>query len=139
MMDKNQGKSVSRDVKDWVILAVDDSPDNLYVLQAALRHFGARVFTASDGAEGLKKLAEIQPNIILLDLAMPSVNGWQMFESVRGNPETAHIPIIAVTAYAMSGDRERVLRAGFNGYISKPYDIGKLVEQIQTAITPVSP
>ena len=74
-----------------------------------------------DGLEGLKVLAHVTPTLILLDLSMPQMDGWEMIKRVRANPKTAHVPVIALTAHAMRGDKERVLAAGFDGYIPKPF------------------
>ncbi len=105
----------------WIVLIVDDEPDNLTVPKEVLSFYGAQVYTAEDGAEGLKVLETVTPTFILLDLSMPKMDGWETIKRIRANPKTARVPVIALTAHAMSGDRERVQEAGFDGYIAKPF------------------
>jgi two-component system cell cycle response regulator DivK len=114
----------------WVVLMVDDTPDNLVVARAALEFHGAEVHTASSAAAGLALLKRLKPTVILLDLRMPGMDGWDMFAALRANPDTAPTPVIAVTAYAMTGDRERILDTGFDGYIPKPFDLFNFVGQV---------
>ncbi len=119
----------------WVVLVVDDMPDNLAVAKTALQFHGAQVYTATDGEEGLKLLQSVQPTVILLDIRMPKMDGWAMFKSVREDPKLAHIPIIAITAYAMDSDKDEILKAGFNGYIAKPFDVFSFIEEIGSVIS----
>ncbi|MBC7870037.1 MAG: response regulator [Chitinophagaceae bacterium] len=121
-------------MKDWVVLIVDDIQDNLEVAAKILSFNGAKVYTAQNGEEGLKLLNQASPTLILLDLSMPVMNGWEMLEIVRQNPATAQIPVIAVTAHAMQGDLERIMTAGFTGYIAKPFGIATLLIEIQRAL-----
>ncbi|NJL58220.1 response regulator [bacterium] len=119
-----------RNVKDWVVLLVDDTPDNLIVAETTLNYHGAAVYTASSGSEALRLLNDIQPTVILLDIRMPGMDGWKVFENLRANPQTASIPVIAVTAYAMDRDRDEVLARGFDGYIAKPFDVMAFIDTI---------
>ncbi|MCU0514435.1 MAG: response regulator [Anaerolineae bacterium] len=118
-------------ISEWVVLIVDDEPDNVGVAQKVLRYNGAEVHIARNGVEGLAMLEAVRPTFILLDLSMPEMDGWEMFERIRSLPTLQQLPVIALTAHAMSGDREKVLNAGFNGYISKPFRIASFVEDIQ--------
>jgi two-component system cell cycle response regulator DivK len=118
------------EVSGWTVLIVDDEPDNLAVASKVLTFGGARVYTAPNGVEGLKVLEEIIPSFILLDLSMPEMDGWDMFKHIRANPNTQQIPIIALTAHAMAGDRERVMEAGFDGYIAKPFRLSTFMAEI---------
>ena len=122
---------------DWVVLIIDDMPDNLVVAQLALKYHGAQVYTATNGQEGLDMLLQIRPTVILLDIRMPTMDGWTMFDILRGNPETRDIPVIAVTAYAMDTDKERILAAGFDGYLAKPFNVVTFVADIADALTGV--
>jgi two-component system, cell cycle response regulator DivK len=126
---------ISREIKDWIVLIVDDEPDNLGVAQKVLKFNGADVHIARNGVEGLSILEDLQPTFVLLDLSMPQMDGWEMFRRARSKPELAETPIIALTAHAMSGDRERVMEAGFNGYIAKPFRINSFLEDIQQALS----
>lgn len=119
---------------DWEILLVDDVSDNIIVIKTALSFFGATVHTATSGFEALEKLQTLRPTAVLLDLRMPKLSGWDVFKTIRANPALERIPVIAATAYAMEGDKEEVLAAGFDGYISKPFDMFSIVDQIQKII-----
>lgn len=126
---------ISQDIQDWVVLIVDDEPDNLNVAQKVLSFGGADVHIARNGVEGLEKLSEIKPTFILLDLSMPEMDGWEMFRQARARDEFADMPIIALTAHAMQGDKERVIDAGFNGYIAKPFRINSFLDDIKQALS----
>ena len=126
---------ISNEVDQWTVLIVDDEPDNLKVAQKVLSFGGADVHIARNGVEGLAVLENLKPTFILLDLSMPEMDGWEMFERTRANDNFADIPIIALTAHAMTGDRERIESAGFDGYIAKPFRINSFMDDIQNAIT----
>lgn len=126
---------ISQDIQDWVVLIVDDEPDNLNVAQKVLSFGGADVHIARNGVEGLAKLSEVKPTFILLDLSMPEMDGWEMFRQTRARAEFANMPIIALTAHAMQGDKERVIEAGFNGYIAKPFRINSFLDDIKQALS----
>lgn len=125
---------ISKNMKDWIVLIVDDELDNLNVARKVLSFNDAQVFDARNGREGLAALADISPTFILLDLSMPEMDGWEMFRILREQPETRGIPVIALTAHAMAGDREKVLEAGFNGYIAKPFRIDSFLEEIHRCL-----
>ena len=111
------------------ILLVDDDSRNIFALNAVLKARGYRCETAISAIEGIKKLNEDQEiGIVLMDMMMPEMDGYEAIANIRGNQKTAAIPVIAVTAQAMVGDRERCLAAGANGYISKPVDVDLLTE-----------
>lgn len=120
--------------KDWIVLIVDDHYDNIIVAQTTLEYYGATVHIAQDGQAALALLQEINPTLILLDLSMPNMNGWELIKHIHQMPKLAAVPTIAVTAHAMSQDRAKVLEAGFDDYVSKPYDLRKLVAVAETAI-----
>jgi CheY-like chemotaxis protein len=124
-----------KNVSEWSVLVVDDEPDNLEVVSTVLSFRGMTVKTATDGLQGLEVLKNFTPTLILLDLAMPKMDGWKMFRHVRNNPTTKHIPIVALTAYAMEGDEEKILAEGFDGYLSKPVNLPTLLEDIEAAMT----
>ncbi len=122
-------------LKGWVLLIVDDAPDNLMVAKTALQFHGAEVHTAVNGEDGLELLKKLQPTAILLDIRMPKMDGWAMYQSVRENPTTARTPVIAITAYAMESDRDEILNAGFDGYIAKPFDLFTFLQDIERFVT----
>jgi len=102
------------------ILVIEDMEENLEVITCLLSAFGHTVLTARDGEEGLEAAARERPDLILCDLRMPKVDGFEVAEQLKRDPELRRIPLVAVTALAMVGDRARVLMAGFDGYITKP-------------------
>jgi CheY-like chemotaxis protein len=104
----------------WTILVIDDEPDSIKLLELLLARTGAAVISAVNGAEGLRLAREHLPKLILSDLSMPEMSGWAFVEALRADAQLAHIPVIALTAHAMSGDREKVLGAGFQNYLTKP-------------------
>lgn len=122
------------DITTWVVLLVEDDLDNTALAQQVLLFHGAEVHTADDGWQGLEILKTIRPTVMLIDLAMPHMDGWELLKAVRSNPETAAIPAIAVTAHAMPEVKERALATGFDGYITKPYSIRALIEDIQSCL-----
>ena len=104
----------------WKVLVVDDEPDSLEVAGDLLEMVGVVVLTANNGVEGLEQARAYLPNFIISDLSMPEMSGWEMLKHLKEDGATQDIPVIALTAHAMQGDRERVLAAGFNNYLSKP-------------------
>jgi CheY-like chemotaxis protein len=120
--------------KSWSILVVDDEPDNVEVVTDTLAFFGLTVKSAPNGVEGLELLKTFTPDIILLDLSMPKMDGWEMRQAIKRNPATVQIPVIALSAHAMAGDKERALDAGFDGYLTKPIRIATLLEDIRTEL-----
>lgn len=122
---------ISQDIKDWIVLIVDDEPDNLGVARKVLTYGGADVHIARNGLEGLTVLEMVKPTFILLDISMPEMDGWEMFERVRSINTLSDVPIIALTAHAMTGDRERIEAVGFDGYIAKPFRIDAFIEAIK--------
>ncbi len=123
--------TLKNNLQHWTALIVDDQADNLVVASVTLRHQGAQVYAVGSAEEGLALLKTIHPTFVLLDLAMPEIDGWAMHRQIREDPKFANLPIIALTAHAMDGDEDRVMAAGFDGYISKPFDITNLAVRIQ--------
>lgn len=117
------------------ILVVDDNPANLELMLYLLRAFGYEPASATS-AETALVAARAGVDLILTDIRMPDVDGFEFVRRVRATPELRGIVIVAVTALAMVGDRERVLEAGFDGYISKPIDPERFVRQIETYLRP---
>lgn len=125
---------ISQDINDWTVLIVDDEPDNLGVAQKVLTFNGAEVHIARNGVEGLAVLDKLKPTFILLDLSMPEMDGWEMFAKARSLDAMSDVPIIALTAHAMAGDKERVIEAGFDGYIPKPFRIDSFLQEIHQCL-----
>lgn len=109
-----------------LILAVEDNEDNLLLLSYALESLGCKLIRQNDGLTTSLVAKEYQPDLILLDILLPGISGIDIVRSLKQEPLTSHIAVIAVTALASREDRERILSAGFNDYISKPYMIEDL-------------
>jgi CheY-like chemotaxis protein len=113
------------------VLLVEDDPQNLYLMEFLLREAGFRVLVAHDGEEALEAAARERPDLVLTDISMPNLDGYEVARRLKGSPRTHDIPIVAVTAYSMKGDRERILAAGCDGYISKPVEADVFIEQVR--------
>jgi CheY-like chemotaxis protein len=116
------------------ILVVEDNRNSNDLMCYLLRHFGHTVFSALDGQQGLEAAARERPDLIVMDLQMPRLGGFEAAGLLAADADLAAIPRVAVTAYAMLGDRERVLEQGFDGYIAKPIDPERFVEEVETFI-----
>jgi CheY-like chemotaxis protein len=113
------------------ILIIEDNQDNLDLMRLLLERAEYEVFTATDGAAGLDIANKEQPEVILLDLAMPEMDGWEVARKLKNNILTKSIPIIAVTAHSFPKDRERALEAGCEAIIGKPFSVAKLIGEIE--------
>jgi two-component system cell cycle response regulator len=113
------------------ILIIEDNPANLDLMGYLLRCSGHEVLVATDGRVGLE-LAQLEvPDLIICDIQMPSMNGFEVALHLKGDDRLRHVPLVAITAFAMVGDRERVLLGGFDGYLAKPIDPEAFVAQIE--------
>jgi len=113
------------------ILVIEDNQQNLYLMKYLLEDCGYEVFEAMDGKEGIEMAASISPDLILLDIQLPTMDGYAVARSLRQNNQLAKTPIVAVTSYAMPGDREKALEAGCSGYIEKPIDPDTFPAQVE--------
>lgn len=102
------------------ILIVEDNEQNLYLSRFILEKSGYSVISACDGLEGIRMAINETPDLIILDIQLPAMDGYEVARKLKENPKTESIPIVAVTSYAMIGDKENILKAGCNGYIEKP-------------------
>ena len=107
----------------WDIVVLDDEEDSLEVAEIILLEYGANVVTASDGEEGLEAVRKSKPRFVISDLSMPVMDGWGFISSMKADDTLKDIPVIALTAHAMVGDRERAVNAGFHNYLTKPLTV----------------
>lgn len=112
------------------ILIIEDNEQNLYLVTYILEKNNYQVFSAMDGQSGIDMAAKLKPDLILLDIQLPLMDGYAVARKLRRIPDLAETPIIAVTSYAMPGDRENALKAGCNGYIEKPIDPDTFMEKV---------
>ena len=113
-------KQLAAQMDGWTVLVVDDEPDSLDVASTLLEMVGVSVLTANNGKRGLELAQAHRPNFIISDLSMPEMSGWEMLKNLKEDVATQNIPVIALTAHAMRGDRERAVAAGFHNYLTKP-------------------
>jgi CheY-like chemotaxis protein len=112
------------------VLVVEDDEKSARLMCELFSIKGYEPTTAATGAEAVALAASLRPRLILMDIQLPDMDGSAVLRSLRDNPDTREIPVVAVTAFAMSGDRERLLADGFDGYLSKPIDVATLVDEM---------
>lgn len=112
------------------VLLIEDNPANMALARYLLQAHGFTCIEATDGEAGLRLAAQQRPDMVICDLQLPRMDGFGVLQGLRALPGFARIPVVALTAFAMVGDRDRVLAAGFDGYIAKPFDPQKLVPQL---------
>ena len=115
-----------------LIMIVDDSPTEVHVLKTALEKHGFETVSAADGSECLSMAREVRPDLILMDIQLPEVSGLEVTKWLKEDDDLHKIPIIAVTAFAMKGDEERIRQGGCEAYISKPISVPKFIETIKS-------
>jgi two-component system, cell cycle response regulator DivK len=120
------------------ILYVEDNEDNVYMLVRRLERKGFEVLVAPDGEQGVAMARKEHPDLILMDLNMPVLDGWEATRQLKGAPDTQAIPVIALSAHAMSGDRERALEAGCDEYDTKPVRMDSLMAKIRALLPGVA-
>jgi two-component system, cell cycle response regulator DivK len=116
------------------ILYVEDNEDNVYMLKRRLERAGFEVVVASDGEQGLALAREQRPDLILMDLSLPVLDGWEATRRLKGSPATQAIPVIALSAHAMPGDRDKALEAGCDDYDAKPVNLPGLLAKIRALL-----
>ncbi len=117
------------------ILYVEDNDDNVFMLKPRLERKGYTVIIAADGEAGIALAQREKPDLILMDLELPGIDGWEATRQLKNLPETSSIPVIAVSAHAMSGDRERALAAGCDEFEAKPVAMPELLKKIRTLLS----
>ena len=124
-------KNIPKDLLvGWDIVVIDDEEDSLEVAEIILLEYGANVHTASDGAQALRIVKTVKPRFVISDMSMPVMDGWGFIAAIREDAELAETPVIALTAHAMVGDRERALGVGFNNYLTKPLTVDTFMSDL---------
>jgi CheY-like chemotaxis protein len=113
------------------ILIVEDNEMNRDMLSRRLERKGYSISMAVDGGAGVESAIAQKPDLILMDMSLPVIDGWEATRRVKANPETKHIPVIALTAHAMAGDRDKTIEAGCDDYDTKPIDLARLLSKIE--------
>jgi two-component system cell cycle response regulator len=135
-MTKNMAKQVSSEenIKNAVILVVDDNEQNLELLQAYLEDLQCRTIPAKDGVEALEIIKKSKPDLVLLDVMMPKMSGFEVCRRIKNNPQTADLPVIMVTALNELGDIERAIESGTDDFLSKPVNKLELITRVKTML-----
>ncbi|MDC0432788.1 MAG: response regulator [Thalassobaculaceae bacterium] len=120
------------------LLYVEDNEDNIYMLSRRLKRNGFDLVIARDGEEGVEKAEKEVPDLILMDLSLPKLDGWGATKALKKNEKTQHIPIIALSAHAMQEHKESALQAGCNDYDTKPVDFARLLSKIEEQLAKVN-
>ncbi len=126
---------LTSDISSWRVLIVEDKADNLKLITLVLESRQATVIGMTDSTKVLETVEALEPNLILLDLAMPVINGWELQKQLRARPYLDNVPIIALTALSMPKDIERGKLAGFDGYITKPYRSEGILQELKACVS----
>jgi CheY-like chemotaxis protein len=118
------------------VLLVEDNEDNLVVYRTILEHVGFRVIEARDGEEGVSRAKEHLPDLILMDISIPKMDGWEATQRLKADGTTKKIPIIALTAHALEEDRQKAMLAGCDGYLAKPVEPRRVVQEVERFVGP---
>lgn len=118
------------------ILLVEDNEDNLVVYRTILEHVGYNVIEARDGEEGVSRAQQHLPDLILMDISIPKLDGWEATQRLKGIEETRGIPIIALTAHALEEDRQKAVQVGCDGYLAKPVEPRRVVQEVERFVGP---
>ena len=116
------------------ILYVEDNEDNVYVLRNRLKRAGYEIVVAADGMQGIALTASEQPSLVIMDLGLPVLDGWEATRRLKADPATRHIPVIALSAHAMAGEREKALAAGCDDFDTKPVELPRLLDKIRALL-----
>jgi CheY-like chemotaxis protein len=114
------------------ILVIEDNRDNMTLIVDLLSSFDYEIFQAFDGEAGVEMVTQTNPHLILMDLSLPRMDGWTAVQMIKAKPEYKDIPVIALTAHALTGDKERALAAGCNDYLTKPLEFTQLLKKLAT-------
>jgi two-component system cell cycle response regulator DivK len=118
-----------------LILVIEDTEDNRRILRDLLTDAGFELIEAADGEQGVAMAAEHRPDLILMDIQLPLVDGYEATRRIKANPDLRHIPIVAVTSYALSGDEAKALAAGCDGYVAKPFSPRQILAKVRQLLS----
>jgi two-component system cell cycle response regulator DivK len=121
-------------IKDWLVLVVEDEADSMELVQGLLEHYGIRTVGVTTGEEAVQILKEITPVLIILDLALPGLDGWGVLKAVKSSKNLSHVPCVAITAFHTPELAEKAIGAGFTGYFAKPIDATSFVRELQAIV-----
>ncbi len=122
-------------IKNWTVLVVEDEVDSMELVQGLLEHHGIHAVGVSSGEEAVQALKQMTPTLIILDLALPGLDGWGVLKSVKSNRVLSHVPCVAITAFHTPELAEQAISAGFSGYFAKPIDATSFVRELQSIMS----
>jgi CheY-like chemotaxis protein len=122
------------DTSQWRILIAEDEYDSIQMISKILSHYGIQLQIAHNGDECLEMLKAFEPTLVIVDLAMPEKDGWETLTAIRADPSTAHLPVVAVTAYYAVDVAEDAMKAGFDGFFSKPLSPTRFVQSLEQIV-----
>ncbi len=118
-------------LKDWNVLIVEDEYDSMELVQGIFDHYNVRYLAAGDGEQALKMLQDVVPTLVIIDLALPGIDGWNLLRTIRANPRLAEIPCVATTAYHSFEIADRAIEEGFVAYFPKPIEATSFVRELE--------
>ena len=121
-------------MSEWLVLVIEDENDSLEFVQGLLEHHGINSIGVSSGEQALDAVREIRPNLIIIDLALPGLNGWEMLNHFKSMPALKQVPLVAITAYHTAELAEQAIEAGFDAYFAKPLDATSFVRELEGII-----
>lgn len=122
-------------IRDWNVLVVEDEADSMELVQGLLSYYGINCFGVSTGEEALHAIEKMSPTLIILDLALPGVDGWGVLKKVRSHKTLSSVPCVAITAFHTPELADQAIKAGFNAYFPKPIDATSFVRELQTIVS----
>ncbi len=121
-------------ISDWNVLVVEDESDSMELVQGILSYYGIQSIGAVSAEEALQILQQVTPTLMLIDLALPGLDGWELLKRLQANRALAHVPSVAITAFHTPELAEQAIEAGFNAYFAKPIDATSFVRELQTIV-----
>ncbi|PJF28726.1 MAG: hypothetical protein CUN52_11995 [Phototrophicales bacterium] len=121
-------------IKNWVVLVVEDEADSMELVQGLLEHHGIRTIGVASGEAAIQALMDMTPTLVILDLALPGLDGWGVLKAIKSKQAFAHIPCVAITAFHTPELAEQAIAAGFSGYFAKPIDATSFVRELQSIV-----
>jgi CheY-like chemotaxis protein len=122
------------ELPEWNVMFIDDEPDNIGVVEFVFGFYKVAMRSATTGAEGLAMMRQQLPTVLLLDIQMPAMSGWEVLQEIRKDSALNNLVVIALTAHAMAGDQEKALAAGFDGYLTKPISPLTFLDDIKAVL-----
>lgn len=122
-------------IKNWQVLVVEDEADSMELVQGLLEHHGIHTIGVTTGEDAVRALKDVTPTLVILDLALPGLDGWGVLKAIRSSKTLSHVPCVAITAFHTPELAEQAIAAGFSGYFAKPIDATSFVRELQSIVS----